>query len=529
MTRRWRSGSSAIRRSPPRRPSSTSRPGNGRSRSGRARPARSRSARSTIERAPSSRRGPARRWRGRWRAEGPAPSAARRSTPPWVWLLFCGVFLLGLADLRRPRSLRNLDLLALLSFTVSLRLFNEGEIFWSAPLAYPPLVYLLVRCLWIARRDRPPRASKPLWPVWVLAAAAVFLAGFRVGLNIEAPRSTIDVGFAGVIGGQRIVERPGSLRQHAGAGRPEGVRSGRRERRDPRADPDERPLRGLERARRHVRARLLSRVRPGLPRLRLDRKVGRALGRSCDLAPLRRTLPRRPRARRASLRRQPPRRDARLRLGRVSVHALRLELEHERRDHAGVPDLRLLARLVRLGARGRRSPSPAGRSSLRSCSRRSGSPTRTRSAGRSVAGARASTARASTALPGAGLRGSPSPRWRRSRSSCSSPIRSTRRGSSASGPSASSSTASRRSRSGAGGSTARRESPTSTSSSRCSRWCSSQRARGARLRAAPPLAAPARGPLGRSPDRLRARADALVLSLHPVVLSLRRLRRPERP
>ena len=88
----------------------------------------------------------------------------------WVWLLFCGVFLLGLADLRRPRSLRNLDLLALLSFTVSLRLFNEGEIFWSAPLAYPPLVYLLVRCLWIARRDRPPRASKPIWPVWVLAA-----------------------------------------------------------------------------------------------------------------------------------------------------------------------------------------------------------------------------------------------------------------------------------------------------------------------------------------------------------------------
>ncbi|MCP9485630.1 MAG: hypothetical protein MSC30_07195 [Gaiellaceae bacterium MAG52_C11] len=122
----------------------------------------------------------------------------------WVWLVFCGAFLLGLADLRRLRSIRNLDLLVLLSFTVSLRLFNEGEIFWSVPLAYPPLVYLLGRCLWIARADRPPRASRPVWPVWVLAAAAVFLAGFRVGLNIEAPRSTIDVGFAGVIGGQRI-------------------------------------------------------------------------------------------------------------------------------------------------------------------------------------------------------------------------------------------------------------------------------------------------------------------------------------
>ena len=123
----------------------------------------------------------------------------------WVWLTFCALFLAGLADLRRPLSLRNLDLLALLSFSISLRLFNEGEIFWSAPLAYPPLAYLLVRCVWIARRDRPPRAAKPVWPVWLLAAGCVFLAGFRVGLNVEAPRSVIDVGFAGVVGAQRIV------------------------------------------------------------------------------------------------------------------------------------------------------------------------------------------------------------------------------------------------------------------------------------------------------------------------------------
>ena len=122
----------------------------------------------------------------------------------WLWLGFCAVFLAGLADLRRPLVLRNLDLLALLSFSVSLRFFNEGEIFWSAPLAYPPLVYLLGRCLWVARRDRPPRASAPVWPVWLLAAACVFLAGFRVGLNLEAPRSVIDVGFAGVVGAQRI-------------------------------------------------------------------------------------------------------------------------------------------------------------------------------------------------------------------------------------------------------------------------------------------------------------------------------------
>ena len=94
-----------------------------------------------------------------------------------VWLAFCALFLLGLADLRRPLSLRNLDLLALLSFSISLWFFNEGEVFWSAPLAYPPLVYLLAplrldRARATGRRARrarsgrcgcspPPRSSSP--------------------------------------------------------------------------------------------------------------------------------------------------------------------------------------------------------------------------------------------------------------------------------------------------------------------------------------------------------------------------------
>jgi hypothetical protein len=121
-----------------------------------------------------------------------------------VWLAFCGAFLLGLVDWRRPRSLRNLDLLALLSFSISLWAFNRGEVFWSVPLAYPPLLYLLARLAWIgARGRRPGTAGRPLWPVWVLAAAAVFLAGFRVGLNVQES-NVIDVGYAGVIGAHRI-------------------------------------------------------------------------------------------------------------------------------------------------------------------------------------------------------------------------------------------------------------------------------------------------------------------------------------
>src|SRR5437870_5720106 len=59
---------------------------------------------------------------------------------PWIWGGFCVVFLLGLLDFRRLASLRNLDLLAFLSFSASLWYFNKGDVFTSAPLVYPPLV-----------------------------------------------------------------------------------------------------------------------------------------------------------------------------------------------------------------------------------------------------------------------------------------------------------------------------------------------------------------------------------------------------
>ena len=123
-----------------------------------------------------------------------------------VWLALCAAFLLGLADLRRPLAVRNLDLLALLSFSISLRFFNGGDIFASAPLAYPPLVYLLARMVWIGFRGRAGVSGRPVWPVWVLAAATVFLVGFRIGLNVTQPKpNVIDVGYSGVIGAHRIV------------------------------------------------------------------------------------------------------------------------------------------------------------------------------------------------------------------------------------------------------------------------------------------------------------------------------------
>jgi hypothetical protein len=127
----------------------------------------------------------------------------KRINEPAIWLGFCALFLLGLLDFRRLLSWRNLDLLVLLSLSISLWFFNHGNVFASVPLAYPPLLYLLARCVWIGARGATERMTRPLWPAWLLLAATVFLAGFRIGLNLQ-DSNVIDVGYAGVIGAQRI-------------------------------------------------------------------------------------------------------------------------------------------------------------------------------------------------------------------------------------------------------------------------------------------------------------------------------------
>jgi hypothetical protein len=121
---------------------------------------------------------------------------------PLVWGSFCMFFLLGLADLRRPMSLRNFDLLVFLSFSVYLLYFNDGRVFASVAAASVPLAYLIVRCVWIGWTNRASPAASAL-PVWLLVAVTVLLFGFRVGLNTEAS-GILDVGYAGVIGADRV-------------------------------------------------------------------------------------------------------------------------------------------------------------------------------------------------------------------------------------------------------------------------------------------------------------------------------------
>jgi hypothetical protein len=126
-----------------------------------------------------------------------------RINDPWIWGTFCLVFLIGLADWRRPLSIRNLDLIMLLSPTASLWFFNRGDIFTAVPLFYPALAWVVIRGVWIGATDRG-STTRAVWPAWLLLAAAVFLAGFRIGLNVESS-NVIDVGYSGVIGAERIV------------------------------------------------------------------------------------------------------------------------------------------------------------------------------------------------------------------------------------------------------------------------------------------------------------------------------------
>lgn len=122
---------------------------------------------------------------------------------PFVFVPLCLIFLLGLFDWRRWRRAANLDLIFLLGFTVSHFFFNRAEIGISVPLQYPPLAYLLARALWIGFRGRG-EGLRPVWPTTWLVIAALFLIGVRVGLNV-ANAGAIDVGYAGVVGADKIV------------------------------------------------------------------------------------------------------------------------------------------------------------------------------------------------------------------------------------------------------------------------------------------------------------------------------------
>jgi hypothetical protein len=135
-------------------------------------------------------------------ARGYSGAFGHKLNAPYVFVPLCLLFLLGLVDWRRLWRVANLDLLVLLGFGVSHFFFNRADIGVSVPLVYPVLLYLLGRSLWIGLRGAG-EGLRPVWPVAWMIVAALFLMGFRVGLNV-ADSGAIDVGYAGVVGADRI-------------------------------------------------------------------------------------------------------------------------------------------------------------------------------------------------------------------------------------------------------------------------------------------------------------------------------------
>jgi hypothetical protein len=139
-------------------------------------------------------------------ARGYDGAFGRKLNAPYVWIPLCLLFLVPFFDPRRPLRLLHLDLLVVVAFGASHVFFNRGDIGTSVPLAYPVLLYLLVRMLAAGLRPRERRDRLvPLVPLTWLVVGLVFLGAFRIGLNV-ADSNVIDVGYAGVIGADRIMD-----------------------------------------------------------------------------------------------------------------------------------------------------------------------------------------------------------------------------------------------------------------------------------------------------------------------------------
>lgn len=142
-------------------------------------------------------------------ARGYDGAFGRKVNSPWIWIPLSVLFVAAFFDRRRPFRVLHLDLLVMVGFGASLAFFNDARIDVSVPIIAPLLAYLLARMLCVGLRrgdDGLDRRPLPLLvPVTWLAVATVFLVGFRVGLNVTTS-NVIDVGYAGVIGAQRLVD-----------------------------------------------------------------------------------------------------------------------------------------------------------------------------------------------------------------------------------------------------------------------------------------------------------------------------------
>ncbi|HET6688270.1 MAG TPA: hypothetical protein VFG82_02810, partial [Rubrobacter sp.] len=137
----------------------------------------------------------------------------------WVWLPLALAFAAAFWRTDRLFAIRNLDIVALLGFLVSHGFFREGAVFEAVVLWYPPLVYLLIRTLLMGLGIGEKVEKTSNLPMWVLMVLAGLCGGLVLGLNVDS--RVIDVGYAGVVGADSILEGTapyGTMPQDVGTG-----------------------------------------------------------------------------------------------------------------------------------------------------------------------------------------------------------------------------------------------------------------------------------------------------------------------
>ena len=140
-----------------------------------------------------------------WRmARGDYGAYGKHANYPYIWGPLALLFALAFWRTDRLYSLRNLDILALLGFLVSHGFFRVGETYPAVLLWYPPLLYLMARTLLMGFGigERVEKTSN--FPTAVLLVLGALASGLVLGLNLDS--RVIDVGYAGVVGADRILD-----------------------------------------------------------------------------------------------------------------------------------------------------------------------------------------------------------------------------------------------------------------------------------------------------------------------------------
>jgi hypothetical protein len=137
-------------------------------------------------------------------ARGEEGAYGKQANYFYVWGPLALLFALAFVRTDKLFSVRNLDLVALLSFLISHGFFREGVVFEAVVLWYPPLIYLLFRTLLMGFGIGERVEKTTNLPSWLLMTLAGLAGGLVLALNLNS--RVIDVGYAGVVGADLILE-----------------------------------------------------------------------------------------------------------------------------------------------------------------------------------------------------------------------------------------------------------------------------------------------------------------------------------